>query len=72
MSPSDIVARMSECQATANRTLNEHHVAVQAFQVACARGNWADAEKEEDLALELLRENLDAVQAIYRLRQEMS
>ena len=65
------MAKMAECQRKANAAINRHQIAMQAFQVACARSRWPDAEREQAAALDELGANLDAVQAIYRLRADM-
>lgn len=62
---------IGRCQRDANEALGRHQVALQAFQVACARSRWDDAEHEQAAALEELGANMDAVQAIYRLRAEL-
>jgi len=68
---SEALSIIGQCQRQANGALDKHHVAMQAFQVACARGRWVDAEAEQATALEQLGVNLDAVQAIYRVRAEL-
>jgi hypothetical protein len=62
---------ITECQEKAQRSLARNYLATQAFGVACARHDWATAEREEQRALDALREHMDAVQAVYRMAEAM-
>jgi hypothetical protein len=48
-----------------------HEEALREFATACASANWKAAEMQQEIAIESMRSHLDAVQAIWRLQQNV-
>jgi 6,7-dimethyl-8-ribityllumazine synthase len=65
----ETIERLANLKTTADKAIDRHVLAVTAFKVACARHDWALAEKEQQAALAAFAEYMDAVQAIYRLSE---
>ena len=67
----EIVQKLNEIQTECNKAYERHGLALQAFQVACARHDWMLAQKEQDEALTNLNAYMDGLQAIRRLQQTL-
>ena len=59
-----IVIHNAEVLATS--ACNKHAIAMQAFNVACARGDFHLAQREQDLAVEALSQYMDQIQVAQR------
>jgi hypothetical protein len=67
----EMAAQLASAHDRANKSIYAHNLASQAFNVAVARFDWKLAAKEQELALSALSENMDAIQAIHRIREQM-
>jgi hypothetical protein len=64
-------AQFSAAADKAQRAIYAHNLAMQAFNVAVARFDFKLAQKEQDMALASLSENMDAIQALHRIRASL-
>lgn len=71
MSTQEVMERCAKLQDEAVRALYQHNLAFQAFSIAIARYDWPLAEKEQQAALFHLAANMDANQAIHKLRENL-
>lgn len=69
MNRAEIMERVAAANVSAARAMAQHDLAMTAFRVACARFDWALAEKEHRAALDHLDAYMNAVQACHRLAE---
>lgn len=69
MTSQETLAKLDELQQSGLREMERHNLAMQAFQIACARHDWPLAEKEQQAAISSLSVWMDGIQAIYRVQE---
>jgi hypothetical protein len=71
MTPQEAIQKGAKSNADAQRALQQHQLAMQAFNIACARFEWTKAEEEQRLALDYLDAYMNAIASCHKLAQEM-
>lgn len=63
--------RVAAISTVCQKAMHQHQLAITAFNVACARYDWATAEKEQALALHHMGEYLDSVAACHKVSESL-
>ena len=71
MTTQEIMEQIVVAQKRAQDAYRRHGLAMQAFQVACGRGDFALAQREQDEVLAAFESYMDEVQAIAQLNRQV-
>ena len=72
MTTQEVMEKIGEAQQRAGEAHRDHYIAMQAFQVACARGDYVLAQREQDAALAAMTRYMDELQLVTRLNRQVT